>query len=361
MTANELIQYIIDNDKVKYTLEELGCHHIKLYTKEYRAGLPNHLSKNNIAIKKDTLKIKIFQSDSNIIRGNIFNLIMLIKNLNFPQANKYLHELLNIEYKFDFKKYKEKKKEEINDPLFIFKKVKRKNCYVNLEDINIYDNTMLKEYIPLPHIDWIREGIMPWTCDKFKIGYSAYKKRIIIPERYWSGNENDYIGIMGRTIIKEYEMLDIPKYLAIKPYSKSLNLYGLQENYKIIQEEGIVNVAESQKSVLKRHSKNDRTFCAVGCHDISDEQVRILIGLNVDIVIQMDKGIDQNHIRSLCDKFYGIRNISYIWDKYDLLDDKESPADKSNAIYDYLFKYRIKYDESERRKYLKWLEKQKKN
>ncbi len=278
--------------------------------------------------------------------------------MSFYEANKYIHDLFGFEHKFEHKK---KDVKEFKDPLEIFKKVKKKKYSCDVSNLEIYTDEMLKEYVPYPYIDWIREGIMPWTCDKFKIGYSNQKKRIIIPERYWCGSENDYLGIMGRTVIKEFEMLDIPKYLAIKPYPRSINLYGLQENYQYIQEENYVVIAESQKSVLKRHSRNDKTVVAIGCHDISEEQVKILIGLNVEIIIAMDVGVDINHIRSMCERFYGIRKISYIYDKYNLLKDKEAPMDATNKIYNYLFKYRITYNEKERKEYLKWLEKQEKN
>jgi len=349
MTANELIQYILDNDKTVYILENLGCHHLKEYSKEYRCGLPSHSSKDAISVKKETLKTKIYQSDSNIIRGNIFTLCMNIKNISFSDSNRYVHNLFGLEYKFNHKK---KDDMQFNDPLEIFKKVKSKRHSYDLNP-EIYSDEMLKEYVPYPHIDWIREGIMPWTCEKFKIGYSNQKKRIIIPERYWCGSENDYLGIMGRTIVKEYSMLDIPKYLAIKPYPRSINLYGLQENYQHIQEYGYVNVCESQKGVLKRHSKNDPTFCALGCHDISNEQIKILIGLDVDIIIQVDKDISIQHIRSICENFYSIRNVYYIFDKWDLLQSKESPTDVNNKIYKFLWKYKTKYDEKEHKLYLK--------
>jgi len=349
MTSIELKQYVLDNDKLQEILKSLDCHGIKEYTKEFRCGLPNHTSSNNIAINKETLSVKIFQSDSEIIRGDLLTLIMTIKNISFPKANKYLHKLLGLEYKFKTKEEKPDKK----DPLNVFKKVKRKRCITNLDDVEMYDEGIIKEYIPLPYIEWIREGILPFTCDVFKIGYSAEKKRIVIPARQWCGEENDFIGIMGRTTIKEWEMLDIPKYFPLKKYFKSLNVYGLQENYKTIQESGFCVVAESQKSVLKRHSRKDGTVVAIESHDISDEQVNILIGLNIDIVIAMDKGIDLQHIRGLCNKFYGIRNISYIYDKYDLLKDKQAPMDLDNKMYNYLLKYRVVYDENEHKQYIK--------
>jgi len=215
--------------------------------------------------------------------------------------------------------------------------------------------------MPYPHIEWIREGIMPWTCKEFNIGYSVNRKRIVVPHRYWSGDKNDYVGVMGRTVIKEWDMLDIPKYFPLKNFPKSMNIYGLQENYQAIQEAGYVVVYEAEKSTLKRHSRKDGTGVAVCCHDVSDEQVKILIGLNVDVVIAFDKGISIEHIRSTCDHFYGVRTVYYIFDKYDILKEKESPADATNKIFNYLLKYKTLYDEKERRRHLECLEKLAKN
>jgi len=354
MTTNELIKYIIDNDKIVEILESLKCHDIKEHTKEYRCGLPNHHNKNTIVVNKETGKIKVYQSDGIVVRGDIATLCMTILNISFPESNKYLHKLFGLEYKYTSKKSKEK--EIINDPLEIFKKVKSNKIQFDVNEIEIFDENALKDYMPYPHIDWIREGIMQWTCEEFKIGYSNEKRRIIIPHRWWCGSENDYVGIIGRTTIKEWDMLDIPKYFPLKSYPKSCNLYGLQENYKYIQEADYINVFESEKSVLKRHSRNDKTGCAVCSHEISSEQVKILISLDVDIVIQMDEGIPINHIRHLCEKFYNIRNVYYVFDKWDLLESKESPADKQNKIYEFLWKYKVKYDEKEHREYLKWKE-----
>lgn len=355
MLANELKQYIVDNDKIIVILERLGCHSIRENKKDYRAGLLDYCSKNAISIIKDTLGVKVFKPESQTLRGDIYTLCMDIKNVSFPKSVSLVHEYLGLKYT-GYKKLNNKK-QTTKDPLDIFKKVTKRRFVCNKDDLEIYNDEVLDEYMPFVHIDWVREGIMPWTAEKFKIGYAPNRKRIVIPERFWCGSENDYIGIMGRTVIKEWSLLDIPKYLPLKVFPKSINLYGLQENYKSIQEKGEVRVYESQKSVLKRHSKGDETGVSIGCHDISDEQVKILIGLNVDIVIIMDKGIDKNHVRGMCNKFYGIRNVSYIWDEYDLLKDKESPADADNKKFDYLLKYKVNYDESERRKYIKWQEK----
>lgn len=358
MTAIELIEYIKDNNLINVVLESLGCHDLKSYSTELRCGLSGHKNKTSVSIKKDSFKVKIFSSEGDIIRGNLFTLIMNIKNISFPDANKYLHKLFGIKYKYNKKKKKEVNKQ---DPLEIFKKIKRKRNIVNTKDIEIYDSTIIEEYEPVLYYDWIKEdGITEFTRKRFNIGYSHKHKRIVIPVRYWSGEENDYVGIIGRTVVKNYELFDIPKYYPLKNYMKSLNLYGLQENYRTIQEQNEVCVFEGEKAVLKRYSRLDGMGVAVGSHNLSDEQVKILIGLNVNITIAYDKDIPLKHIRSECEKFYGLRNIYYIYDKHNLLGEKDSPADLPNKLFNYLFKYRVTYDEKEHKEYLKELASEKK-
>lgn len=158
-----------------------------------------------------------------------------------------------------------------------------------------------------------------------------------------------------RTVIPDYAELGIKKFLITPSYPKSLNLFGLYENYKSIQEAGYVVIFESEKSVIKRDSLNDSTCVALSGHTISEEQVRILIGLNVDIVVALDKDIPIEEVRDICNKFYGVRNVYYIWDKWNLLREKDSPADALNKIYQFLMKYKIKFDDKEHKEYLKGL------
>lgn len=285
---------------------------------------------------------------------------MELKHCSFGEANKYLHKILGL--RFSYTKPKTNQCKPDNDPLYFFKKVKRKRTVVN-EDAPVYDETCLKEYTNLPYIGWVREGIMPFICERFHIGFSYDRNRIIIPWRNWCGDENDYLGLVGRTVVPNYDMLDIPKYFGIVPFQKGQTLYGLYENYKSIQEAGYIVVFESEKSVLKRCSRLDNTGVAIGSHTLSEQQVKILISLNVEIVIALDEGLDINLIRKECDKFYQIRKVSYIYDRWDLIPkgSKDSPADAKNKIYNFLFKHRVPYDNNERKEYRIWQEKAKKN
>ena len=349
MDANELKEYIITNNKISLVLESLGCHKIKEYPTEYRAALPNKENATAVCVKKENLYVAI--RSSNIDKqGDIFTLIMEIKHMTFGKAVRLLHSYLGLQYKYSKQK---KEKQKTTSVLDVFRKVKRERYIVN-QDIPIYDEDVLKEYIPYEHISWVHDGIMPFACQRFNIGYSFDKKRIIIPWRYWCGeNENEYVGVVGRTTVQGYDMLDIPKYICLKPFNKGNNIYGLYENYQAIQENKYAVVFEAEKSVLKRYSRKDGTGVAVGCHSISDRQVQILIGLNVDIIIAFDKDVLLTDVWKECEKFYKIRNVYYVYDKWGLLKEKESPADLPQKKYQFMLKYKVKYDDDKHNQFVK--------
>ena len=85
--------------------------------------------------------------------------------------------------------------------------------------------------------------------------------------------------------------------------------------------------------------------------------------MNVEIIIALDEGIDINLIRKECDKFYPIRKVSYMYDRWGLIkkSSKDSPADMPNKIYQFMLKHRTIYDEKERRLLRDWQEKQRKS
>ena len=60
----------------------------------------------------------------------------------------------------------------------------------------------------------------------------------------------------------------------------------------------------------------------------------------------------------MCEKFYHIRPVSYMYDKWDLLKgEKDSPMDAENKIYNFMFKHRIKYNEEEHKNYVRGIRK----
>lgn len=356
MTVNELKAYIYENHKIEDILQALDCHFIQYHSNReyYSAAFPDGDNPQGINIKNN--KYLNFRSYSRNVtyddNKDLIDLVERIKQCSFVSAVKYLHKILDIPYV----KTKGAKKQKTNEEETRNKEKNRlskfsKHQKINVEDVHTIPENVLDDYTPLLYIDWLREGIMPWTAKKYGLAFSYRRQRIIIPMRHWETGE--LLGINSRTVHKNYEELGIRKFLITSTYQKNLNLFGLYENKFSIEQLGQVVVFEAEKSVLKRDSLNDQSCVALSGHSMSDEQASILLGLNVDIVIAMDKDVPLQEVRYMCERFYGKRNIYYIYDKWDLLGEKDSPADARNKIYQFLLKYKIKYDAEEHREFLK--------
>ena len=76
---------------------------------------------------------------------------------------------------------------------------------------------------------------------------------------------------------------------------------------------------------------------AIGCHNISETQLKKIIRLNVNnVVIAFDKDITENILLEEYKKLCDFANVTCIVDIYNLLDEKESPMDspeKWNILY----------------------------
>lgn len=355
MDTISLKNYIFENSKIEYILNEIGCHSIVYHPNKefYSCGNFNGDNKGAINVRNNEYlgvvnytRTKEFGDNSDII-----TLVQYNKNMSFVEAIKYLHKILDLP--FEFKKVKTPEKK--YDPLALFKRIANRQRTVNVDDIHILEDKLVEDYVPMLHISWVREGITERTRKKFGIAYSYKHKRIVVPLRFWLTGE--LLGFNQRTTVENYNEFGIKKYFITPTYPKCLNLYGLYENYDAIQKAGYVVVAESEKSVLKRDSLGDGTVVALSGKSISDEQARILIGLNVEIVIALDNDVDTNEIRFLCDKFKNIRKVSYIKDFMGILGDKDSPCDARNKDYQFLFDNRIVYDKSEQKRYQESLKK----
>lgn len=357
MTISELKEYIYKEQKIKYILEEIGCHDVKYNSQKEYYSAAHADGDNPMGVVIRNNKYLNYRSFSRGIdyedNQDLISLVESTNKLSFIEAIKYLHKIL--ELPFEFKKQEEKPKKKF-DPLNVFKRVMRSSRKaINVDDIHVLDDKLMDDYIPMLHIDWVREGITERTRKKFNLSYSYKHKRIVVPLRYWMTGE--LLGFNQRTTVENYDEFNIKKYFITPTYPKHLNLYGLYENYDAIKKAGYVVVAESEKSVLKRDSLGDSTVVALSGKSISDEQVNILIGLNVEIIIGLDKDVDINEVRFICEKFKNIRKVSYIYDFMEMLNKKDAPMDARNKDYQFLLDNRIVYDRAEQRRYQESLEK----
>lgn len=357
MTATELKQYIYENNKVEYILEGLGCTKIVCHSDKYTSCYPVTGDNPMGVVIKLCPHLNYYSYSRNIHiedYKDIINLVQDVKKVDFVEAVKYLHGVLDLKFTFmKIEKIKSKSQAEIELAHFLRADTKgrvKKRCDVN--DLDIKDDAMLKDFYPGIHIDLFREGIIKKTIEKFKLGYSYKWKRTIIPHYYWMTGE--LLGFNARTSVKNYDLFDIKKYFITPGMKKEFNLYGLYENRKEIEKQHVIVIGEAEKSVLKRDSRGDSTWVALSGKSISNEQVSIIRALNItDVVVALDKDAPIEEVWYICDQFYHHKNVYYIIDQTGRLGDHDSPADaKDRETYDYLYSHRIKYTEKTHEKYL---------
>ena len=219
-----------------------------------------------------------------------------------------------------------------------------------------FDDKIL-EYLPHPRIlPWEQENITKAVMDTHKICYNPSSAAIVIPH---FNQDNVLIGIRERTLIKDNEIYGKyrPMYLNHIMYNHPLgfNLYNLnfsKDNISLIKK---AIIFEGEKSCLLYASyfgeENDISVAVCGSA-LSSFQVKLLLDLEVEeIIIAFDKQFkelgDKEHtgwVKKLKDinKKYGqYVKVSYMFDKENLLDYKDSPIDKGPETFMTLFDRRI--------------------
>lgn len=264
--------------------------------------------------------------------ANYFNLINFANDFFDSQLNLHDWEILN---KYEENNLKNQDK---------------------IAELHIFDDKILA-HLPQPRfVDWENEGISRDICKSRKIYYDPRTHGIVIP--HYDIN-NNLIGIRERTLVKEYE-----KYGKYRPailngvmYNHPLgfNLYNINNSKDNIKSLHTAIVFEGEKSCLKYASyfgiDNDISVAVCGSALI-DYQVNLLIAAGAkEIVIAFDKQYQETgdkEWKGLVEKYYSFKNkygnlinISFIWDKENILNYKDSPIDQGKNNFIKLFINRI--------------------
>lgn len=244
----------------------------------------------------------------------------------------------------------------IDDWEFINRYKKKEKPKVELPE---YPKTVLEVFINLPHISWLEEGISRKTIQKYNISYYLKDDRIVIPHYDIHGR---LVGIRGRAMRQEdvdagkkYMPLIVGGQLYNHP--TAFNLYGLYENQEAIRRIGKVILFESEKSVLKCEDfYGDNNFSVAVCgSNISNYQRDLILSLGVrEIFIGFDKeytdytskeGIEYaEKLLKLAHKFTPYCRVYILFDRWDLLELKDSPADKGKEVLETLMKRKFEIE-----------------
>lgn len=277
-----------------------------------------------------------------------------IKNFTLPKAIVFVAKYFGYTAEtFDFEDAQETSEDWqiINN----YKRNKEKT-QSQIVELKIYDDKILK-YLPRPHIiPWEEEDITFNTLLARGICYDPINEGIVIP--HYDIN-NNLVGIRERTLIKENEIYGKykPAYINGKMYNHPLgfNLYNLNNSKKAIRIFQKAIVFEGEKSCLKYASYfGTASDISVACcgSNLINYQVKLLLSLGVkEVIIALDKQFqeigDQEwqkwviKLKTLYNKYGSYLNISYLFDKQNLLGYKDSPIDCGKETFLTLFKNRI--------------------
>ena len=201
-------------------------------------------------------------------------------------------------------------------------------------------------------VEWLSEGISQASMDKYEISFSISQNKIIIPHRDVFGN---LVGIKGRAL-DEWEIENLGKYMPVQienqwyNHQTGLNLYGLNYNKDTIKKYGIVYVFEGEKSVLKLESLGFPPLgVAVGGSSFNKFQLELLIknARPREVVLCFDKeqtvgdSTYFNKLYKMCAQYKNLVRMSFIYDRENLLNLKDSPVDMGADVFRRLLDRRV--------------------
>jgi len=228
-----------------------------------------------------------------------------------------------------------------------------KNRKVHLKE---FDESFIYN-IPRPKIGpWLAEGITQEVMDYNHICYDGSSNSIVIPHY---DMDRKLIGVRGRTLSEDQEKGGKykPLFMGTTLYNHplSLNLYNLNNSKENIKIMGKAVVFEAEKSCLLYQSyfgiDNDISVAVCGSSLLS-RHVELLLECEArEIIIAFDKQFQEigdedfkklvKKLNEINKKYQSYASISFIFDKYGLIDYKSSPIDHGADIFLELFQKRI--------------------
>lgn len=126
---------------------------------------------------------------------------------------------------------------------------------------------------------------------------------LITPYRDLYGN---IVALVGRTILSEEDRtkLNIQKYKYTTPFSKSLHLFGINQAWQSILEQGFVIIVEGQIDCVTCHEFGTHNVVALGGTAFSDRQFDLLLQLTDKIYLLLDNDTEGHRAQDKIIKRY---------------------------------------------------------
>lgn len=186
---------------------------------------------------------------------------------------------------------------------------------------------------------WEAEGISREALDTFQVYYDSFSNRLVYPIRDIEGN---IVNIGGRILDHEWKEKGMRKYTYLSGWGEMSVIYGLFENMEEILKKKEIIIFEGCKSVLLARSWGIRNTGALLTSHLNPAQMKLLAKLGVRVVFALDKEVNIKKDHNI-NKLKQYVNVEYVWDKDNLLEEKDAPVDKGVETFDKIYEYRRRF------------------
>ena len=333
MRSSDLKEYIVEQECIDTILEDLGCGSIVKHDGYYTCSNPDGNNKNAVTVYIGD-NLTTVNYTRNITKdkrsADIFDLISFYKDCSFPEALKYVHGLLGLDY------YAER--EEVCESLQILRMLKDMGSGQDSDDnepVKPISEKVLSYYLPYGNKMFENDGISLETQKEFEIGFDVASGYITIPIRDSLGA---LCGCKGRYFGEPDDRHT--KYTYLEKCNKAKILYGYWQNREYIKNSKSVFILESEKAVQQLATIGVRNAVSTSGKTISKHQVELITRTNCVPILALDKDVQEDELKDIASMFMEGINVYAIIDKDNILDEKESPSDNP-AKWEHLIKHNI--------------------
>lgn len=227
-----------------------------------------------------------------------------------------------------------------SDTVIYLKKLKKMTAKTSVKYQHpILSSSELDKYQQEQIPEWLDEGIEQNVMDLFGVRVDTWQNRIVYPVYDIDGN---LINIKGRTRYPNYKQLRLSKYMNYFKVGCMDYFQGLNLTLTYVKQQNEIIIFESVKSVMKAYGWGYKNCASAETHDLSDEQMALLLSLKVNVVFAWDTDVDYHSgdTKRQIDTLKRITNVYIIQDPQQLLGGKESknaPVDCGREVWEELY------------------------
>lgn len=186
---------------------------------------------------------------------------------------------------------------------------------------------------------WLDEGISMESLNRFSVKYDAFSDRLVYPIRNLAGK---IVNIGGRALDPEWKAKNLRKYTYFYGWGTMDTIYGLFDNLDDILKKREIILFEGCKSVLLADTWGIKNCASLLTSHLNPHQMKILARLGCRVVFALDKEIRIREDHNI-QKLKNYVEVEYLWDRNDLLDEKDAPVDKGRDVFLRLYEERMKF------------------